>query len=83
MSKQGLRGVEIETLDQLFGAAGIVGSFTVHDLTVGYEWSDSIDIYGGINNVGDRTAVQHRAGLSGEPDRPELLPRRHGALLTA
>ncbi len=54
MSKQGLRGVEIETLEQLFGDAGIVGSFTVHDLTLGYEWSDSIDVYGGVNNVGDR-----------------------------
>ena len=49
--KQGLAGVEIEDADITYGPAGFADSFTVHDLSFGYEWSDSLQFYGGINNV--------------------------------
>lgn len=54
LGKQALRGVEIETVDSLYGPAGIAGNSFIHDLSFSYEVSDTYQIYGGINNVGDK-----------------------------
>ncbi|GAB4574144.1 MAG: hypothetical protein Tsb008_10660 [Rhodothalassiaceae bacterium] len=54
MGRQNLRGVEIEDIDINFGPAGQVSRLFIHDLRGSYELSDSIQIYGGVNNVADR-----------------------------
>jgi outer membrane receptor protein involved in Fe transport len=45
--------VEIETVDSLFGPAGIADETYVHDISVSFEISDQYRLYGGINNIGD------------------------------
>ena len=52
--KQGLRAVEIETVDEIYGPAGIADEVFIHDLNMSYEFSDRIQVYGGVNNVTDR-----------------------------
>ncbi|MEX2122997.1 MAG: TonB-dependent receptor [Woeseia sp.] len=51
--EQGVAAVEIEDADITFGPAGIADAFTLHDLSVGYEFSDVLQFYGGVNNITD------------------------------
>ncbi len=51
---QALRGVEIETVDNLFGPAGIAPRTFIHDLNVQWDVRDNAQLYGGVNNVLDR-----------------------------
>lgn len=51
---QALRGVEIETVDQIFGPAGIADAVFIHDLNANYTINDTVQIYGGINNITGR-----------------------------
>jgi outer membrane receptor protein involved in Fe transport len=53
LGEQALRDVEIETVDSLFGPAGIADETYVHDISVSFEISDQYRLYGGINNIGD------------------------------
>ena len=52
--KQALRSVEIETFETQFGPAGIADSVFIHDLNASYDFSDRIQVYGGVNNITDR-----------------------------
>ncbi|MEL6370350.1 MAG: TonB-dependent receptor [Pseudomonadota bacterium] len=52
--EQGLRAVEIETVDTVFGPAGIADAVFIHDLNASYQISDQFSVYGGVNNVLDR-----------------------------
>ncbi len=50
---QALADVEIETSSFTFGPAGFSDDFWSHDLSVSYDWNDSVRVFGGINNVTD------------------------------
>ena len=51
--EQAFRGVEIETIDTIFGPAGLADEIYLHDISFSYDFNDSIAIYGGVNNLGD------------------------------
>ena len=51
---QGLRAVEIETVDTIYGPAGLTDRVFIHDLNVSYDVQDNVLLYGGVNNVLDR-----------------------------
>ena len=53
LSEQTEVGVEIDELDALFGEIGNAGDFYRHDLELGYELSEELSFYGGVNNVTD------------------------------
>lgn len=53
LSEQTELGVEIDELDALFGEIGNAGDFYRHDLEFGYEHSEELSFYGGVNNVTD------------------------------
>ncbi|MCH8073594.1 MAG: TonB-dependent receptor [Proteobacteria bacterium] len=55
LDEQGLRGVEIETVDSLYGPAGIADATYIHDISFRFDVSDRYRIYGGVNNIGDET----------------------------
>lgn len=46
-------GIEIETADAQVGPAGFADEYFIHDLALTYDASDSISIYGGVNNLTD------------------------------
>ncbi|WP_234421053.1 TonB-dependent receptor domain-containing protein [Erythrobacter sp. EC-HK427] len=46
-------GIEIETADAQVGPAGFADEYFIHDLAITYDASDSISIYGGVNNLTD------------------------------
>ena len=54
LDEQGLRSVEIETVETVFGPAGIADAVFIHDLNASYQISDQFQLYGGINNVLNR-----------------------------
>lgn len=54
LGKQGVRAVEIEDLDFTYGPAGIAGNTYIHDISASYQINDMFEIYGGVNNVGDK-----------------------------
>jgi len=51
--KQALNRVEIETAVFQFGPAGFSDDFWAHNLTASWDFSESVRIFGGINNVTD------------------------------
>ena len=53
LDKQALRNVEIETIDSLFGPAGMADETYVHDIAATWDVTDQYRLYGGINNIGD------------------------------
>lgn len=53
LGEQALRDVEIETIDSLFGPAGMADETFVHDIAASFDINDRYRIYGGINNIGD------------------------------
>ena len=53
LSEQTELGVEIDELDALFGEIGNAGDFYRHDIEWGYEFSEELSFYGGVNNVSD------------------------------
>ena len=55
MDEMALRDVEIETVDALYGPAGIADATYVHDLTFNWNVNDTYSVYGGINNLSDET----------------------------
>lgn len=50
---QALRGVQIETVDTVYGPAGMAPESYVHNLNGAFQVNDSVRVYGGINNVTD------------------------------
>ena len=52
--KQGLRGVEIETFETIYGPAGIADRVFIHDLNASYDIGTGFQVYGGVNNITDR-----------------------------
>jgi outer membrane receptor protein involved in Fe transport len=62
MSEQTLGGVEIETVDTLYGPAGFADETYVHDLAASFELNDRYRLYGGVKNIGDeRPFITERA----------------------
>ena len=55
MDKQALRSVEIETIDTLYGPAGMADETYIHDISFSYDMNDRYRIFGGVNNIGDET----------------------------
>ena len=55
LDEQALRAVEIETVDSLYGPAGIADETFIHDISFRFDVSDRYRIYGGVNNIGDET----------------------------
>lgn len=53
LDEQALRDVDIETIDSLFGPAGMADETFVHDVSASFDISDRYRVYGGINNIGD------------------------------
>lgn len=53
-SDQAHVGVEIETIDNLFGPDGMAGESFVHNFSFSYDLRDHVRIYGGVNNVENR-----------------------------
>lgn len=51
---QGLGAVDIETVDIDYGAAGIVGASTAHNISATYQINDTFRIYGSVNNLLNR-----------------------------
>ena len=71
--KQALRSVEIETFETQFGPAGIADSVFIHDLNASYDFSDRIQVYGGVNNITDREPFYYGKCVSGLTVWPLLL----------
>ena len=53
LGEQGLRSVEIETANTLYGPAGIVEEVYIHDIALSWDVTDQYQIFGGVNNLGD------------------------------
>lgn len=53
LDEMALRGVEIETVDSLYGPAGIADETLIHDISATFEMSDRYKLYGGVNNLSD------------------------------
>lgn len=53
LGEQALRDVEIETIDTLYGPAGMADETYVHDISASFDISDQYRVYGGINNISD------------------------------
>jgi outer membrane receptor protein involved in Fe transport len=53
MSEQALAGVEIEDYRLNFGSAAIEDEYYSHDMHFSFDYSDAMQIYGGVNNVTD------------------------------
>lgn len=51
--EQGLRAVEIESVDVTYGDAGITSDVWVHDISGSWDFGDSWQLYGGVNNLTD------------------------------
>ncbi len=51
--EQGLRAVEVETADVQYGSAGFVDDTFIHDVVASYDVSDTVTVFGGINNITD------------------------------
>jgi len=59
LDSQGLRGVEIEEVgptgqDTFSPENGLSSNVFIHDLAFGYEATDNVEIYGGVNNIFNR-----------------------------
>ncbi len=59
LDSQGLRAVEIETVgntgaDTYTPENGLSSNAFIHDISFTYDLNDTVDIYGGVNNVFDR-----------------------------
>ena len=53
MSEQALAGVEIEDYRLNFGSAAIEDEHYSHDMYFSFDYSDVLQMYGGVNNVTD------------------------------
>ena len=53
MDEQALRDVEIETVQQQYGPAGISDEIYIHNLNFSWDFNDSYRVYGGVNNLSD------------------------------
>lgn len=53
MSDQLLAGAEIETYETIFGGDAWAGETYTHNIYGSYDFSDTVRLYGGINNVED------------------------------
>jgi len=51
LGRQGLRAVEIETSDIIYGPAGIADRTFIHDLDAQYEVNDKLSFFGGVTNI--------------------------------
>ncbi len=54
MSEQALSGVQIETIEALYGPDGMAGEVFIHDFNASYQLNEVARFYGGVNNVEDR-----------------------------
>lgn len=54
LSKMALRGVEIEDVGPVFSSDAVVSPVYIHDINASYELSPTMEVYGGVRNLGDR-----------------------------
>ena len=54
LGRQALRAVEIETVNELFGPAGIANRTFIHDLNGQYQWGEHLQVFGGVTNITGR-----------------------------
>ncbi|MEL7110430.1 MAG: TonB-dependent receptor [Pseudomonadota bacterium] len=66
-SEQTENGVEIDEVDTLFGPIGIAGDSWRHDLQVGYEYSDALSLFGGVNNITDENPFRSQVAYPVSP----------------
>jgi iron complex outermembrane receptor protein len=70
VGRQALGGVEVETIDTLFGDAGWAPEMYIHNFNASYRFSESVRLYGGVNNVFDEFPyVTERAWPAGPRGR--------------
>lgn len=60
-SDQAESGVQIETIDTLFGPDGMAGESYAHNLNAAWQVRDNVRLYGGVNNVTDRNPFRTTA----------------------
>lgn len=60
-SDQAEVGVEIETIDSLFGPDGMAGESYTHNFNAAWQVRDNVRLYGGVNNVTDRNPFRTTA----------------------
>ncbi|MGY6532330.1 TonB-dependent receptor domain-containing protein [Glycocaulis sp.] len=60
-SDQAEVGVEIETIDNLFGPDGMAGESYTHNFNAAWQVRDNVRLYGGVNNVTDRNPFRTTA----------------------
>ncbi|MCC5996108.1 MAG: TonB-dependent receptor [Oceanicaulis sp.] len=70
VGRQALGGVEVDTIDTLFGDAGWAPEMFIHNFNAAYRLNDSVRFYGGVNNVFDEFPyVTERAWPAGPRGR--------------
>lgn len=70
VGRQALGGVEVETIDALFGEAGWAPEMYIHNFNAAYRLSETLRVYGGVNNVFDEFPyVTERAWPTGPRGR--------------
>jgi outer membrane receptor protein involved in Fe transport len=67
IGEQGLRGVEVETGQDIFGDAGFVDETYLHDLSVSYTLDETTTFYGGVRNVTDEEPYITEAAYPASP----------------
>lgn len=67
LSEQTELGVEIDELDALFGPIGNAGDSYRHDIEWGYEHSEELSLYGGVNNVSDESPFRTQVAYPVSP----------------
>ncbi|MFN3538333.1 MAG: TonB-dependent receptor domain-containing protein, partial [Brevundimonas sp.] len=70
VGRQALGGVEVDTIDALFGEAGWAPEMYIHNFNASYRLSDAVRFYGGVNNIFDEFPyVTERAWPTGPRGR--------------
>ncbi|WBQ09458.1 TonB-dependent receptor [Hyphomonadaceae bacterium ML37] len=70
VGEQVLTGVEIETVDALFGDAGWAPEMYIHNFNAAYRLNETVRFYGGVNNIFDEFPyVTERAWPTGPRGR--------------
>ncbi|MBB5280778.1 TonB-dependent receptor domain-containing protein [Pacificimonas flava] len=67
LDSMALRGVEIETADVVAGPRGFAKEYFIHDATVGYEFSERMRLYAGVNNISDEKPFRNSSAYPVSP----------------
>ncbi|WP_233205283.1 TonB-dependent receptor domain-containing protein [Alkalicaulis satelles] len=70
VGRQALGGVEVDTIEALFGDAGWAPEMFIHNFNAAFRLNDTVRFYGGVNNVFDESPyVTERAWPAGPRGR--------------